>query len=138
MRSAWRGAFVAVALLVIAWEAPVHGAYSLPSVPAWAGGCALGVGTDLTLHSSAMDTRHAWGIDNSGGERVDLLWPAAYVAQFTPQLKVLDASGQVVAHEGDLIIGRCLLPPHIDRSNADLVRVYAAQIRPPTWKPGDG
>jgi hypothetical protein len=85
-----------------------------------------------------MDTQHAWGIDNSGGDRVELLWPAGYVARFTPQLKVLDANGQVVAHDGDLIIGRCLPPPHIDPSDEEFARVYAAQIRPPTWEAGDG
>jgi hypothetical protein len=85
-----------------------------------------------------MDTQHAWGIDNSGGDRVELLWPAGDVARFTPQLKVLDANGQAVAHDGDLIIGRCLPPPHIDPSDEEFARVYAAQIRPPTWEAGDG
>jgi len=96
--------------------------------------CGLGVGYDATLHGSASDPRLAWAINNGSGTRVEILWPAGYGARFRPQLEVLDEHGQIVAHEGDLIIGRCLSDP----VDASAIRILATDIRPATWKPGDG
>lgn len=96
--------------------------------------CDMGVGYDATLHGSASDPRFAWAVNNGSGSRVDILWPAGYGARLLPQLEVLDEHGQVVAHEGDLIIGVCMGDP----MDADAIRIRASDIRPPTWMPGDG
>jgi hypothetical protein len=106
----------------------------LPTDTTWQGGCGLGVGRDLTLRGSASDGGVAWAIDDTGSGRVDLLWPRGYTARFNPQLEVVDESGRVVAHDGDLIIDSCLTAP----GDAGAIRVDAGDVRPPNWKPGDG
>jgi hypothetical protein len=105
------------------------GVANLPSDPKWSGGCGIGVGLDAVLRGASADARVAWAIDRSGGGRIELVWPAGYSARFLPDLQVLDATGTVVAREGDLIIGSCMGNPE---------RVDAGEVRPPTWQPGDG
>jgi hypothetical protein len=84
------------------------GTASLHTDPTRLGGCSLGVGRDATVHGSAADPRLAWAIETASGKRVELVWPKGYTARFSPELEVLDRDGQVVAHEGDLIVGSCL------------------------------
>src|SRR5664280_1734365 len=79
----------------------------LPVALAWRGGSCLGVGMDATLAGSASDPRLTWATIGSSGVRVDLVWPAGYQDRFNPSLELLDASGMIVAHAGDLLIGRC-------------------------------
>jgi hypothetical protein len=62
------------------------------------------------------------------------VWPVGYEARFSPRLELLDDRGVVVGHDGDLIIGRCLMDP----ADGAAARVDAGEIRPPTWQPGDG
>jgi hypothetical protein len=47
-----------------------------------------------------------WVVDQ--GRRVEIEWPRGYTAQFTPELVVLNESGEVVAVEGDRASGICL------------------------------
>jgi len=108
-----------------------------PALPAsfwWRGGCSMGVGRDAILHGSLADPQVTWATDNGTGVRVALLWPLGYKARFDPDLQLADASGVVVGHEGDLIIGSCTM--WADVGNTFLVE--ASDIRLPTWKPGDG
>ena len=110
-------------------------AYALTTDPRW--GCPFGVGADVTIRGSLDDPKRVWGIDNSSGARVELLWPPGYSARFEPDLVIIDEDGEVVGHDADLIIGACM-PPRIDPADYPGMYVYAANIRPPTWKPGDG
>lgn len=105
------------------------GSASLPTDANWPGGCGIGVGLDAVLRGDAGDARVAWAIDRSSGGRIDLVWPAGYSARFLPDLQVLDASGTIVARDGDLVIGKCM---------GDPAPVDAGEVRPPTWQPGDG
>jgi hypothetical protein len=123
---------IGLGVLIVALSACaglVPGTVSLPTDPKWPGGCGIGVGLDAILHGAPDDDRVAWAIDRSSGGRIDLVWPAGYSARFLPDLQVLDASGTVVAHEGDLVIGKCM---------GDPAPVDAGEVRPPTWQPGDG
>jgi hypothetical protein len=107
---------------------------ALPASLSWRGGCSMGVGRDAILHGSYADPQVTWATDNGTGARVELLWPLGYTARFDPDLEVADASGVVIGHEGDLIIGSCTMAP--DVGTAFLVE--ASDVRPPTWRPGDG
>jgi len=107
---------------------------ALPTSLFWRGGCTIGVGRDATLHGSPTDSRVTWATDNGLGMRIEILWPVGYSARFDPNVEVLDASGNVVGREGDLIVGSCTMPPY----DPAIWRVEARDIRPPTWKPGDG
>ncbi len=106
----------------------------LPASLDWDGGCAIGVGRDATLHGSWTYSRVTWATDNWSGTRIEILWPIGYSARFDPTVEVLDASGNVVGREGDLIIGSCTMPP----DDPATLRVEAGDVRPPTWQPGDG
>ena len=110
------------------------GSYSLRTDPTREGSCGIGVGRDATLHGSAADPELAWAIDNMSSSRVKLIWPAGYTARFGPQLAVLDRAGNVVAREGDLIIGSCLTRPE----DGDAIQVDPAEIRPPGGSPATG
>jgi hypothetical protein len=126
------GALVIAALALIGCA--ILPSTQLPMNPSWQGNCGRGVGRDAILHGSASDGRVTWATDNNGGDRVELLWPRGYAARFSPQLEVLDVTGQVVAHEGDLILGSCLTAPE----DGGAIRIEAGDVRAPTWKPGDG
>ena len=65
-----------------------------------------GIGTDATLTGDPADPRVAWL--ESGGQRVDAVFPVGFTARFTPKLEVLDAHGVVVAQEGTHIDGGCV------------------------------
>jgi hypothetical protein len=104
------------------------------SLPSWTGSCGLGVGRDAILHGSAADIRVAWATERNGGGRTELLWPRSYTARFDPQLEILDESGLVVAREGDLITGSCLGVP----GDHGAIRISGGDVRPSSWKPGDG
>jgi hypothetical protein len=106
----------------------------LPTDPTWQGNCMMGVGRDAMLHGSVSDGRVTWAINGDGTGRIELLWPRGYAARFNPQLEVLDGTGRVVAHEGDLIIGSCSAAP----GDRGAIRIEASDVRPPNWKPGDG
>jgi len=124
-------------VLVAAWLVTGCGIGATPSLrtdPTRQGSCSVGVGRDAIIHGSASDAYIAWAIDRSSGVRAELIWPSGYTARFSPQLVILDRSGKVVAHEGDLIIGSCLTDP----GDGDAIQVDPADIRPPTWQPGDG
>ena len=130
-RIAW---IAVVAVAVTACAGLLPGTARLPTDPAWPGGCGVGVGLDAVLHGSTSDPRVVWAADRSSGDRIDLVWPAGYGARFNPGLEVLDASGAIVAREGDLLIGRCVT----DQPGEGPAPVDASDIRPPTWQPGDG
>jgi hypothetical protein len=80
----------------------------LPTLPAWNGICA-GVGMNAVLHGDADDPRVTWVVER--GRRNEIIWPPGYVAQFTPNLVVLNAEGQVAALEGDRVDGACVGGP---------------------------
>ena len=70
-------------------------------------GCG-GVGfDDSILRGSPSDSDHVWleTVADSvrPSQRVSVRWPAGFRAHFVPQLELLDAKGQVVAREGDLL-----------------------------------
>lgn len=106
----------------------------LPSNPAWHGGCRIKVGHVVTLHGSATDPRMTWAIDQSSGERLDLLWPVGYRVRFSPGLEVLSKEGVVVGREGDLVVRACRADP----ADEGPLRVDASDVRPPTWPSDDG
>lgn len=93
-----------VALLLVACTTAT--AVPLPTDARWKGGC-RGVGTDLIIHGSATDPQVTWATRPDDGQRVEILWPVGYSARFVPQLEVLDATGKVIAHDGDWLTGGC-------------------------------
>lgn len=122
-------------LLVVPFDMVLSvGIHTLPNSLFWRGGCAIGVGLDATLHGSPTDPQVTWATDNWSGTRMELLWPVGYSAGFDPGLELFDAGGRVVGHEGDLIIGTCTMGSWGDLFH----RVEANDIRPPSWRPGDG
>jgi hypothetical protein len=68
-----------------------------------AGGGFIG---DIRLRGSPDDPRLVWMVWPDG-HRTELGWPVGYSARFTPRLELLDAAGQVVAHDGTLVTGGC-------------------------------
>ena len=83
-------------------------AVGLPTLPEWDGSCP-GIGMDAELHGDADDPRVAWVVDR--GRREEIIWPPGYTAQFTPNLVVLNAEGDVVAIEGAHVDSACVGGP---------------------------
>lgn len=76
-------------------------------------GCAdIGLANGV-LHGNPTDPHVAW-VTTNGPNRVEVTWPSGYRARFSPELEVLDASGQVVAREGDPIAGGCVGPDSLE------------------------
>jgi hypothetical protein len=50
-----------------------------------------------------------WLKSPASGGRIDVVFPPGFAARFTPNLEILNAVGQVVAHEGDPVDGGCSL-----------------------------
>ncbi len=71
------------------------------------GPCA-GVGLDAILHGDPADPALTWVNDRAAGGRIDAIWPGGFSARFDPALQVLDAAGQIVHREGDVIDGGCV------------------------------
>jgi hypothetical protein len=101
------------------------GEYALPEIPMGANGLPLGacagVAFDkrVVIHGAAEDPALAW-IVFPDGTRVNLVWPLGFRARFVPKLEVLNASGRVVARDGDLATGGCGMGPNsalIDAAN---------------------
>jgi hypothetical protein len=61
------------------------------------------------LHGDADDPRVTWVVER--GRREEIIWPPGYTAQFTPNLVVLDADGDIVAIEGAHVDGACVGGP---------------------------
>ena len=79
----------------------------LPHVEILGDACA-GVGLDAArLTGDPNDPRVAW-LATPGGGRQDVVFPPGYQARFVPALEVLDASGAVVARDGDVVDGGCV------------------------------
>ncbi len=78
-----------------------------PPQPGTAAACG-GVGLDAILHGDPSDPGLTWIVDRRSGLRTEVLWPTGFSARFDPSLEVLDASGRVVHHEGELIGGGCV------------------------------
>ena len=68
-----------------------------------AGGGLVG---DFELHGAAGDPHVAW-LAEPNGSRQELVWPAGYLAKFTPALEVVDEAGTVIAREGSKPTGAC-------------------------------
>jgi hypothetical protein len=84
---------------------------TVPGQPAVAGAplaCA-GVGLSTVLRGDPADPRVAWLERLADRTRMDVVWPAGYRARFAPRLEVLDASGAVVARDGDAVEGACAI-----------------------------
>ncbi|MEI7743543.1 MAG: hypothetical protein WCK58_07310 [Chloroflexota bacterium] len=62
---------------------------------------------NATLHGSAADTAIARLVDAGSGRRLHALWPPGYLARFDPGLVIINRSGAVVLHEGDLFTRAC-------------------------------
>lgn len=101
------------------------GEHALPEIQMGANGLPLeacaGVAymNKVVIHGSAEDPALAW-IVFPDGTRVNLVWPLGFRARFVPKLEVLNASGRVVAREGDLATGGCGMGPNsalIDAAN---------------------
>ena len=71
----------------------------------------VGYSQAVTIHGSTSDPALAWIVFALDGHRENLLWPAGYSARFAPSLEVINASGSVVAREGELATGGCPVPP---------------------------
>ena len=79
----------------------------LPHMEILGDACA-GVGLETTrLTGDSSDPRVAW-LATTGGGRQDVVFPPGYRARFVPALEVLDASGAVVARDGDVVDGGCV------------------------------
>lgn len=65
-----------------------------------------GVGyPDVIVHGDPDASVKVWlePISSTAPSRIDAIWPAGFVARFTPRLELLDASGKVVVREGDVL-----------------------------------
>lgn len=60
----------------------------------------------VSLYGSSDYARLAWM--GSGGNQIDVVWPAGYWARFDPYLEVLDAGGHLVARDGSRVTSACL------------------------------
>lgn len=70
-----------------------------------------GIGlVDAVLHGSATDDRIAW-VTRGTADRLETVWPVDFTATFRPDLEILDASGAVIAREGDTVAGACATLP---------------------------
>lgn len=58
-----------------------------------------------TIHGSPADPMVVWVEDDES--RLRLAWPPGYTARFDPDLRVVDASGNVVFREADAISDGC-------------------------------
>lgn len=76
-------------------------------LPPGAVAACAGIALSAVLHGDATDPRLAWLIADPG-KRIEVTWPPAYRARFTPDLEVLDASGVVVLKAGDPVSGACV------------------------------
>ncbi len=83
---------------------PAPQVFELPAQPGFNGTCA-GLGIEAELHGDPDDPRVTWIVER--GTRMETIWPPGYTAQFTPDLVVFDAHGDVVAVEGDETTGLC-------------------------------
>jgi hypothetical protein len=70
-------------------------------------GASDGIGLDGVLAGYPSDPRVAW-LAVTGGGRRELVFPLGFTARFSPDLEILNASGEVVFKEGDHIDGGCL------------------------------
>jgi hypothetical protein len=78
----------------------------VPTLASWNGACA-GVGLlKAALTGDPADPRVAWLQTPNG--RQDVVFPPGFSARFTPLLQILDATGKVVARDGDVIDGGCV------------------------------
>lgn len=82
---------------------------TLPTVSFWGGGC-RDIGLDATLMGDPSDPRLTW-LTASDGRRIDVIWPPGYTARFTPNLEVLDGSGNVAFRDGSKVSGGCVTGP---------------------------
>lgn len=105
------GVLVALGLALAACNATASpaptnsaGNFVLPTIDV--GQACAGVGTEAVLAGDPDDPRVAWLV--SAGTRVDVVFPTAFSARFTPTLEVVNASGTVVARAGDHIDGYCV------------------------------
>lgn len=91
----------------------------LPATP-FLGAC-RGVGLDAMLVGDASDPRSAW-LQTSDGTRIELVWPAGYVARFNPSLEVADGEGRVTFRGGDKVSGGCVMGPANDLHSIMLIQ----------------
>jgi hypothetical protein len=70
-------------------------------------GACDGIGLDGVLAGDPTDPRVAW-LAVTGGGRRELVFPLGFTARFSPDLEILNASGEVAFREGDHIGGGCL------------------------------
>jgi hypothetical protein len=109
------------------------GEYALPEIQMGANGlpleaCAGVAYVDrVVIHGSATDPALAW-IVFPDGHRVNLVWPLGFRARFAPKLEVVDASGRVVARDGDLATGGCGMGP-----NSALIEAAMNTPNPPPY-----
>jgi hypothetical protein len=85
------------------------------------------VGTDVVIHDSASDPRLTWVTAPGRDRRFEIVWPMGYSARFVPSLEVLDATGAVVAREGDHLGGWCRTPSTPDDA---AIWVEASEVEP--------
>ncbi len=101
---------VGVALIAACTSGPVPtlaSGPSLPTDPLWTGGGCRGVGTDVVIHGAAADPKVSWVTSPQTNQRTEIIWPVGYSARCTPTLEILDATGAIVAKEGDHLGGWC-------------------------------
>lgn len=80
---------------------------SIPPRGICAGG---GATVTIRLHGSASDSRLAWMTLPSGTER-QLSWAPGTSARFGPHLEVIGTDGTVIAREGSIVTGSCIISP---------------------------
>ena len=84
------------------------GLLALPSVVIQGDGCAgVGLGDNAVFAGDPDDPRVAWV--QQGIARMDVDFPPWLGARFTPELEIVDASGQVIARTGDRVEGGCAM-----------------------------
>jgi hypothetical protein len=110
-----RIALLVACMLVSACNSPAPspsplpaGIYAVPTIDTSKFDACGGVGlVDARLTGDPQDPRVAW-LTGSYGRR-DVVFPSRFTARFAPELEILDAGGAVVAREGQVVTGACVM-----------------------------
>lgn len=89
---------------------PAPSALPVVRIPTWpdpppaSGACPLAHLGRVTLRGDPAGlSRPVWVQRIDGGQQLDIVWPYGFTARFNPDLELLNAEGEVVAREGDVL-----------------------------------
>lgn len=104
-------------------QPPSPATFDLPGPTSQPTACG-GVGAGLViLRGGPNDERLTWETALDGSGRQEVVWPPGYRARFAPTLEVFDATGGLLARDGDRVPGGgCAVGPAEDPTGLVLVQ----------------